>query len=177
VSVSRGIRSAEAKHRITERDSGSSKFSMEIDQSRCGSSRLRGLRGRNRPSLRGARCRGPVRWPTEQQRCQGGYAVHAASRRHLTNTPDHFGGSRFTWTRELLCRQMRLEGFPWIAVCTMGRCLARSGDRSSLTRQGAVRCCGRSGVANRDATARDLPPGISPIRAYEILALDLGSLI
>lgn len=47
----------------------------------------------------------------------------------LAHTPDRFGWCRFTWTRELLCRQMRLEGFPLVAVCTMGRCLARLGAR------------------------------------------------
>ena len=50
----------------------------------------------------------------------------------LVHTPDHFGWSRFTWTRELLCRQMQLEGFPLVAVCTMGRCLARIGARLGM---------------------------------------------
>jgi hypothetical protein len=50
----------------------------------------------------------------------------------LANTPDHFGWSRFTWTRELLCRRMQLEGFPLVAVCTMGRCLARIGARLGM---------------------------------------------
>jgi transposase len=50
----------------------------------------------------------------------------------LVHTPDHFGWCRFTWTRELLCRQMQLEGFPLVAVCTMGRCLARIGARLGM---------------------------------------------
>jgi transposase len=47
----------------------------------------------------------------------------------LVHTADHFGWARPTWTRELLCRQMQIDGFPRIAVCTMGRALARLGAR------------------------------------------------
>src|SRR5262249_30862895 len=36
---------------------------------------------------------------------------------------------RPTWTRELLCEQMKLEGFASVAVCTMGRALSRIGAR------------------------------------------------
>jgi transposase len=49
--------------------------------------------------------------------------------RLLTRTPEDFGWQRPTWTRELLCLQMKLEGFPAVAVCTMGRALSRIGAR------------------------------------------------
>jgi transposase len=49
--------------------------------------------------------------------------------RMLGRTPLDFGWSRPTWTRELLCKQMRREGFPLVAVCTMGRALSRIGAR------------------------------------------------
>jgi hypothetical protein len=47
----------------------------------------------------------------------------------LGRTPQDFGWQRPTWTRELLCLQMKLEGFPAVAVCTMGRALSRIGAR------------------------------------------------
>ena len=47
----------------------------------------------------------------------------------LGGTPEDFGWLRPTWTRELLCLQMRREGWPRIAVCTMGRALAHLGAR------------------------------------------------
>ncbi len=47
----------------------------------------------------------------------------------LRGTPEDFGWLRPTWTRELLCLQMRREGWPRIAVCTMGRALAHLGAR------------------------------------------------
>jgi hypothetical protein len=47
----------------------------------------------------------------------------------LGRTPEDFGWQRPTWTRELLCKQMKLEGFPPVAVCTMGRALSRIGAR------------------------------------------------
>jgi transposase len=49
--------------------------------------------------------------------------------RLLGRTPQDFGWQRPTWTRELLCLQMKLEGFPAVAVCTMGRALSRVGAR------------------------------------------------
>lgn len=49
--------------------------------------------------------------------------------RLLGRSPQDFGWQRPTWTRELLCRQMKLEGFPLVAVCTMGRTLSRIGAR------------------------------------------------
>jgi transposase len=47
----------------------------------------------------------------------------------LGRTPEDVGWQRPTWTRELLCLQMTLEGFPSVAVCTMGRALSRIGAR------------------------------------------------
>jgi transposase len=49
--------------------------------------------------------------------------------RLLGRSPPDFGWQRPTWTRELLCQQMQLEGFPLVAVCTMGRALSRIGAR------------------------------------------------
>jgi transposase len=49
--------------------------------------------------------------------------------RLLGCSPQDFGWQRPTWTRELLCQQMQLEGFPLVAVCTMGRALSRIGAR------------------------------------------------
>jgi transposase len=49
--------------------------------------------------------------------------------RLLTRSPEDFGWQRPTWTRELLCQQMQLEGLPLVAVCTMGRALSRIGAR------------------------------------------------
>jgi transposase len=49
--------------------------------------------------------------------------------RLLGRTPEDYGWQRPTWTRELLCLQMQLEGFPLVAVCTMGRALSRIGAR------------------------------------------------
>jgi transposase len=50
----------------------------------------------------------------------------------LQRTPEHFGWMRPTWTRELLCLQMRRSGWPRVAVCTMGRALARIGARLGM---------------------------------------------
>ena len=47
----------------------------------------------------------------------------------LLQTPDEIGWSRPTWTRELLCLQMKREGYAVVAVCTMGRVLASIGAR------------------------------------------------
>jgi transposase len=49
--------------------------------------------------------------------------------RVLRCTPQHYGWERPTWTRELLCKQMKIEGFSDVAVSTMGRTLARIGAR------------------------------------------------
>ena len=50
-------------------------------------------------------------------------------RRVLENTPDFYGWSRHTWTRELLCAEMERRGFERVAVCTMGRALRALGAR------------------------------------------------
>ena len=50
----------------------------------------------------------------------------------LRGTPEDVGWSRPTWTRELLCLQMHREGWPRIAVCTMGRALAWLGARLGM---------------------------------------------
>ena len=50
----------------------------------------------------------------------------------LERTPQHFGWSRPTWTRELLCLQMTKEGRPSVTVSTMGRALARLGARLGM---------------------------------------------
>jgi transposase len=47
----------------------------------------------------------------------------------LRSTPEEFRWRRPTWTRELLCLQMKSEGWPTVAVCTMGRVLACLGAR------------------------------------------------
>jgi transposase len=49
--------------------------------------------------------------------------------RVLRQTPEDFGWCRPTWTRELLCAVLQAQGFPRVAVCTMGRALARIGAR------------------------------------------------
>jgi hypothetical protein len=49
--------------------------------------------------------------------------------RVLACTPEDFGRERPTWARELLCLQMKLEGLPAVAVCTMDRALSRVGAR------------------------------------------------
>ncbi|APR85277.1 Mobile element protein [Minicystis rosea] len=50
----------------------------------------------------------------------------------VRRTPEDFGWRRPTWTRELLCLQMKKEGGPSVAVCTMGRALARLGARLGM---------------------------------------------
>ena len=50
-------------------------------------------------------------------------------RRVLAGSPQDYGWSRTTWTRELLAKEMRRRGHPDVAVCTMGRALHRLGAR------------------------------------------------
>jgi len=50
----------------------------------------------------------------------------------LGRTPEHFGWFRPTWTRELLCLQMKQDGWASVAVCTMGRALATLGARLGM---------------------------------------------
>ena len=57
------------------------------------------------------------------------FAFDQCVKRLLHRTPEHFGWNRPTWTREVLCLQMKREGRLGVAVCTMGRVLARIGAR------------------------------------------------
>jgi transposase len=50
----------------------------------------------------------------------------------LRGVPLDFGWQRPTWTRELLCLEMERQGFPRVAVCTMGRALAHLGARLGM---------------------------------------------
>ena len=50
----------------------------------------------------------------------------------LHGTPEDFGWSRPTWTRELLCLQAEREGRPAVSVSTMGRVLAHIGARIGM---------------------------------------------
>lgn len=50
----------------------------------------------------------------------------------LGGVPPDFGWQRPTWTRELLCLEMERQGFARVAVCTMGRALARLGARLGM---------------------------------------------
>lgn len=69
----------------------------------------------------------------DRRRFNGTAKVEDSFRRRvarlLRGSPEDFGWSRPTWTRELLCLQMQRERFPVVAVCTMGRVLARLGAR------------------------------------------------
>ena len=59
-------------------------------------------------------------------------AVAAFERRvadALRFSPEDFGWPRPTWTRELLCLQLKRAGFAAVSVATMGRVLARLGAR------------------------------------------------
>jgi transposase len=57
----------------------------------------------------------------------------------LRGTPEDFGWTRPTWTRELLCRQALREGRADVSVSTMGRTLARIGARLGMPKP-VVRC-------------------------------------
>lgn len=78
----------------------------------------------------------------------------------LLGTPEDFGWVRPTWTRELLCLQMTREGWPSVAVCTMGRALATIGARLGMPKP-VVLC-----PWPRDARLRKL----AQIRALEARA-------
>ena len=69
----------------------------------------------------------------DKRRGNGAAKVTDAFRRAVTallrRTPEDFGWMRPTWTRELLCLQMARDGWPNVAVCTMGRALAFIGAR------------------------------------------------
>jgi transposase len=57
----------------------------------------------------------------------------------LAGSPEDFGWRRPTWTRELLCLEMKRQGFEVVAVCTMGRVLHEIGARLGSPRP--VVCC------------------------------------
>lgn len=78
----------------------------------------------------------------------------------LLRTPEDFGWSRPTWTREVLCLQMIREGWPAVAVCTMGRALAMLGARLGVPKP-IVLC-----PWSRDARQRKL----AQLRALEARA-------
>jgi transposase len=69
----------------------------------------------------------------DRRRNNGQRKVCAFFRAHLQivlhSSPPDFGWMRPTWTRELLCHEMRRLGLPSVAVCTMGRALASLGAR------------------------------------------------
>lgn len=72
----------------------------------------------------------------DQRRMNGATKADDAFRRAvavlLRRTPQDFGWMRPTWTRELLCREMVRQGWPDVAVCTMGRALAVIGARLGM---------------------------------------------
>ena len=53
----------------------------------------------------------------------------AEMRQVLLKVPTELGWQRPTWTRELLCLELKRRGFPRVAVCTMGRALSKLGAR------------------------------------------------
>ncbi len=72
----------------------------------------------------------------DRRRSNGRAKVDVLFRRRvaqlLLQTPEEFCWQRPSWTRELLCLQMRREGFVAVAVCTMGRVLASIGARLGM---------------------------------------------
>ena len=72
----------------------------------------------------------------DMRRWNGAAKIGDAFRRRvatlLGRTPEDFGWTRPTWTRELLCLQMTRDGWPSVAVCTMGRALASIGARIGM---------------------------------------------
>jgi transposase len=78
----------------------------------------------------------------------------------LRRTPEDVGWTRPTWTRELLCLQMKSEGWPPVGVGTMGRVLAHVGARIGVPKP-VVLCPWK-----RDARER---------RLAEIRALEAGA--
>jgi transposase len=76
-------------------------------------------------------------WGLYDGRCANGRRKAGPDfRQHLAtilqHSPEDFGWFRPTWTRELLCLQMQRDGWPSVAVCTMGRALAAIGARLGL---------------------------------------------
>jgi len=100
----------------------------------------------------------------DRRRFNGSTKADDAFRQRVTQllrgTPLDVGWQRPTWTRELLCLQMKREGRAEVAVCTMGRVLARIGARLGVPKP-VVLCPWR-----RDARLRRL----AEIRALEASA-------
>lgn len=107
----------------------------------------------------------------DKRRRNGRAKVDGGFRRHivelLRRTPEDFGWRRATWTRELLCLQMKREGWPSVAVCTMGRALARIGARLGMPKP-VVLCPWK-----RDARERRL----AELRALEARASAKGPVL
>jgi transposase len=80
----------------------------------------------------------------------------------LWHTPEDFGWRRPTWTRELLCLQMRAEGRVAVAACTMGRVLARIGARLGLPKPVVLCPWPRDARERRLAEIRRLEARASP---------------
>lgn len=74
----------------------------------------------------------------------------------LRGCPEHFGWQRPTWTRELLCLQMERDGWAAVAVCTMGRVLARLGARLGMPKPIVLCPWGRDARLKRLAKIRAL---------------------
>jgi transposase len=79
----------------------------------------------------------------------------------LRGSPEDFGWMRPTWTRELLCLQMQREGWPKVAVCTMGRALARLGARLGTPKPIVLCPWPRDARLQRLAAIRALEEGAS----------------
>lgn len=60
---------------------------------------------------------------------KAGIRFHHRVAELLRRSPQDFGWMRPSWTRELLSLQMARDGWPRVAVCTMGRVLAQVGAR------------------------------------------------
>jgi transposase len=79
----------------------------------------------------------------------------------LRGSPEDFRWMRPTWTRELLCLQMQREGWPKVAVCTMGRALARLGARLGTPKPIVLCPWPRDARLQRLAAIRALEEGAS----------------
>jgi transposase len=79
----------------------------------------------------------------------------------LRGSPEDFGWTRPTWTRELLSLQMQREGWPKVAVCTMGRALARLGARLGTPKPVVLCPWPRDARLQRLAEIRALEEGAS----------------
>jgi transposase len=81
--------------------------------------------------------------------------------RLLRGSPEDHGWSRPTWTRELLCLQMLRDGYSAVAVCTMGRMLARIGARLGMPKPVVLCPWKRDARESRLAAIRALETGAS----------------